>query len=494
MLIYCDFRPAELYYSLHELVRLAFPGCRIIQGKGEPDAEVVQIDMDVRGESIVIGGSVFSPAGNTVRQQEYHFMNPGDELSNEARWYARRFTYQLLCQHMDRNINAYGILTGMRPVKLVHRLMDTGAGEPEITDILQNDYHLQESKTALLLEVARNNRPFLLTPEKARKMVSIYIGIPFCPSRCYYCSFPGAVLKDYESEIKPFLQALYREMNGMADCLQEQDMAIQSIYIGGGTPTVLSAKDLEEMLDLLHQRYITHRTQEITVEAGRPDTLNPDKLKILKQAGVDRICVNPQSMNDSTLQLIGRNHNQEGVVRSIEWVREAGIRQINMDLIVGLPGETISENTNTADKILRLEPENVTVHTLSLKRGSDMAIMEDKEMIDDRVNEVQKGVEFFDGRLREAAYLPYYMYRQKYMKAGMENTGYSLPGQECLYNIQMIEERQTIIGMGGGAASKFINTADWTLTSSYNPKDPASYCESIEKLIKRKVDKLWALN
>ncbi len=494
MLIHCDFKPTELYHSLHELVRLAFPGCQIIQEKGGHHATIVQVNMETQGESTVVRGAVFSPEGNTVLRQEYHFSSPGAEPSNEARWYARRFTYQLLCQHMDRNINAYGLLTGMRPVKLVHRLMDYDFSEREITDILQDDYMLQESKTALLLEVARNNRPFLLTPEKAKKMVSIYIGIPFCPSRCYYCSFPGAVLKNYDSEIKPFLQALYIEMNRMADCLQEQDISIQSIYIGGGTPTVLSAKDLEEMLDLLNRRYITHRTQEITVEAGRPDTLNPDKLKILKQGGVDRICVNPQSMNDSTLKLIGRNHDQEGVVRSIEWVREAGIRQINMDLIVGLPGETISENIYTADTILKLAPENVTVHTLSLKRGSEMAAVEDKDGIGDRISEVQKGVEFFASRLREAGYMPYYMYRQKYMKAGMENTGYSLPGQECLYNIQMIEERQTIIGMGGGAASKFINTADWKLTSSYNPKDPASYCESIEKLIKRKVDKLWALN
>ncbi len=494
MIIHCDFKPVELYYSLHELVRLAFPGCQIIQEKGGHHATVVHISMETLEKLAVIRGAVFSPEGNTILREEYNFRRSEAETDDEARWFARRFTYQLLCQHIDKNINSYGLLTGVRPVKLVHRFLDRGLSKRDIADILQDDYMLNQEKAALLLEVAENNRPFLLTPEKAKKMVSIYIGIPFCPSRCYYCSFPGAVLKDYDSEIKPFLQALYIEMNRMADCLQEQDISIQSVYIGGGTPTVLSAKDLEEMLDLLNSRYISHRTQEITVEAGRPDTLDPGKLKILKQAGVDRICVNPQSMNDSTLKLIGRNHNQEGVVRSIEWVREAGIRQINMDLIVGLPGEKLPENTSTADEILKLGPENVTVHTLSFKRGSEMAAVEGKDEIDDRVREVQTGVEYFSCKLREAGYMPYYMYRQKYMKAGMENTGYTLPGQECLYNIQMIEERQTIIGMGGGAASKFINTADWKLTSSYNPKDPAAYCESIEKLIKRKVDKLWALN
>ncbi len=494
MIIYCDFNPERLYDSLHELIRLAFPGCQIIPGKGGHHDSFIQVNMETLEKSVIIRGAVFSPEGNTILREEHHFKSSGAESLNEAKWFARLFTYQLLCRHMDKNINSYGLLTGVRPVKLLHRLMDRGFSGKDINNILQKDYMLNEKKAALLLEVAENDHAFLLSPEKAQKTVSIYIGIPFCPSRCYYCSFPGAVLKDYDSDLKPFLRALYREMNSMADCLQEKDISIQTVYIGGGTPTVLSAKDMEDMLDLLTQRYITHKTQEITVEAGRPDTLDPQKLRILKEAGVNRICVNPQTMNDSTLKLIGRNHDQEGVLRSIEWVREAGIGQINMDLIVGLPGETLLENTSTAEQVLKLGPENVTVHTLSRKRGSEMATMDAKGEIDRRVNEIQKGVEYFSNKFREAGYIPYYMYRQKYMKAGMENIGYTLPSYECLYNIQMIEERQTIIGMGGGAGSKFINTADWKLTSVYNPKDPAAYCESIEKLIKRKVDKLWALN
>jgi oxygen-independent coproporphyrinogen-3 oxidase len=210
--------------------------------------------------------------------------------------------------------------------------------------------------------------------------------------------------------------------------------------------------------------------------------------------GVDRVCINPQTMNDSTLKLIGRNHDEKGVVQSVEWARQAGIKKINMDLIVGLPGEDIQENTYTAKKILKLKADNLTVHTLALKRGSLMAELEGKSRIEERLREVQKGVELFSNLFREQGYIPYYMYRQKYMKANMENIAFAMQGSFCLYNIQMIEERQTIIGMGGGAASKFVQTGDWSLSSVHNPKNPKTYCESVEKLIKRKFDKLQALN
>jgi len=494
MLIYCNFKPVELYSSLHELIRRAYPGCQIIKETGEDDAAVIQVDMETLESSAVLKGSIISSEGSTILQEEHFFTSTGKDRRSESKRAARVFIYKMLCEHLGRDINPYGILTGVRPVKLVHKFMDKGLKSGEIANILRDDYRLNADKAGLLLETAENNRHFLLAKDKAKKLISIYIGIPFCPSRCYYCSFPGAVLKDYQQDINPFLDVLLYEMNSMADCLQEQNISIQSIYIGGGTPTVLSERDLERIFSLLNERYISRETAEITVEAGRPDTLNPAKLKILKDAGVTRVCVNPQTMNDTTLQSIGRNHDAKGVVQSIEWVREAGIKQINMDLIVGLPGENLQENRYTADEILKLRPENITVHTLALKRGSKMADIEDRENIGDRVNEVEKGVEFFSEVFRGVGYIPYYLYRQKYMKAGMENTGYTLPGKECLYNIQMIEERQTIIGMGGGAASKFVNPGDWTLTSSYNPKDPISYCTSIEKLIKRKVDKLWTLN
>lgn len=492
MLICCNFQPEQLYDAVHELIRLAFPGSEVIRGTASHEGMAVHLIMEATEQSVVLKGAVFSPQGNTALKEEHRFKSL--EKAKESKWLARRFTYNLLCQYLDTHISPYGILTGVRPVKLVQRFIDQGISMEKIPRILQEDYMLAEEKAELLLEVAANNRPYLLTPAEAERLVSIYIGIPFCPSKCYYCSFPGAVLKDYERDVTPFFQALKQEMKALADCLHAKGMSIESIYLGGGTPTVLSTADLEELFGLLHNRYISGSTLEITVEAGRPDTMTLEKLKVLKEAGVSRVCVNPQTMNDPTLELIGRNHDQEGVVRAVERVRQVGIQQINMDLIVGLPGEGLREIGKTAGEILKLEPENITVHTLALKRGSVMALMEDRENINDRTAEVARGVEYFSRVFRDAGYLPYYLYRQKYMKAGMENTGYSLPGKQCLYNIQMIEERQTIIGMGGGAASKFVDSNNWTLTSSYNPKDPYSYCIAVEKLIKRKVDKLWGLN
>lgn len=494
MLIFCQFQPEDLYTSVHELIRMAYPGCKIeLEDTGEADASL-SLKVDELEDSVFIQGEIVSPGGKTSTSQKYESAVPVDQRHNEAKKFARVFMYKLLCRHTDSDINAYGILTGVRPVKLIHKLLDQGYTSDSIVKKLKQQYYLDTKKADLLMEIAGNNRSYILTSGAAARNISIYIGVPYCPTRCYYCSFPGAVLQDYQADLKPFLNALMTEINAIGTYLNENNITIQTIYIGGGTPTVLSEADISELFNLLHKKYIFAATAEITVEAGRPDTLSPLKFKVLKEAGVSRVCINPQTMNDSTLKRIGRNHDAKGVVQSVEWAREAGIKQINMDLIVGLPGEHIQENAYTAEQILRLNPENITVHTLALKRGSAMAELESRANVTDRVAEVEKGVDFFASVFRKAGYMPYYLYRQKYMKANMENTGYSLENNFCVYNIQMIEERQTIIGMGGGAASKFVNVSDWTLSSFYNPKNPQTYCESVEKLIRCKVDKLRALN
>ena len=495
MLIYCDFEPEGLYDGLHELIRTAYPGAEIRREGPCAESEMtIRIKLLQNGKKISLYGEVSSGMGKMSDEKEFGLAGDVAEEHNEARKLARVFTYGLLSKQLGRDISSYGILTGVRPVKLVHRFLDRGYDAGAVLQILQKEYLLEESKARLLLEVALNDRPYLLNKDEAEKLISVYIGIPYCPSRCYYCSFPGAVLKDYESEIAPLMKAMAKEINAMGEYIKENGISVQSIYIGGGTPTVLSEADLTRLFSLLYDKYVSEATAEITVEAGRPDTLSLSKLRTLKMLGVDRVCINPQTMNDSTLKLIGRNHDEKGVVQSVEWARQAGIKKINMDLIVGLPGEDIQENTYTAKKILKLKADNLTVHTLALKRGSLMAELEGKSRIEERLREVQKGVELFSNLFREQGYIPYYMYRQKYMKANMENIAFAMQGSFCLYNIQMIEERQTIIGMGGGAASKFVQTGDWSLSSVHNPKNPKTYCESVEKLIKRKFDKLQALN
>jgi oxygen-independent coproporphyrinogen-3 oxidase len=373
--------------------------------------------------------------------------------------------------------------------------MDEGLDIRRIREKLKIEYLLSSEKADLVTTVALNDRAYLLLdPEQARKKVSVYIGVPYCPSRCYYCSFPGAVLTNYERDITPFVSALEKEIRAIGSYINEKGLVVQTIYLGGGTPTVLNEYDLEKVFNLLHDRYVSRETLEITVEAGRPDTLSESKLRMLKKAGVSRVCINPQTMNNTTLKAIGRNHDREAVIEAFGWAREAGIKLINMDLITGLPGETMSHYEYTANQILKLQPDNITVHTLAVKRGSTLSELEAKSNTLGKTEEITRGINFFNQTFIQQGFQPYYLYRQKYMRSSMENTGYSLPGRFCYYNIQMIEEKQTIIGMGAGAGSKFVNPSDWSLTSFYNPKNPGVYSETVEKLKTRKVDNLQALN
>ncbi len=495
MQIILDFEPYELYESVHELIRMAFPGGEIRRA-AEAEADLLFKLRLVRGAKQAIMEAEIRTREDGFKWQKSLDIPALDERTvlNWAKQQVRAFCYDLLCDLTGKNINSYGILTGMRPVKLAHRLIDQGLSAEEIETRLKSEYRLTAEKACLLTEIAFANRPYQCTAESGN-WVSVYVGIPYCPSRCYYCSFPGAVLKNYDSEIAPFMDALLCEIRTLSDCLKERGLKVQTMYLGGGTPTVLSTHHLDRLFnELFKGGWITAETAEITVEAGRPDTLDLDKLHLMKAAGVNRICINPQSMNDETLAAIGRRHDQKGVVQSLQWVREVGIEKINMDVIIGLPGEGLKENTHTANKILELRPDNITVHTLALKKGSLMSGQESSFTPQERTGQVKAGVELFSRLLREAGYIPYYLYRQKYMKASMENLGYALPGCFCLYNIQMIEERQTIIGLGGGAGSKFINSKAGTLESLYNPKNPAAYCETVQQLISRKVDKLRALN
>ncbi|NLU49317.1 MAG: coproporphyrinogen dehydrogenase HemZ [Syntrophomonadaceae bacterium] len=495
MIIRVEAAPPELISRLHDIVRLYYPGCCLVTGQVAGVAASISIKMARKkeGEALHLQAEVSSNGRKTAAEEVFPLPGNDREKEGEARRLARLFIYRLLSRHHGGKTYPYGILTGVRPTKLVHRWLDEGMDGADIEQVLREKYALRHDKARLLTGIAGRNRGYLPVPEEAARLVSVYIGIPYCPSRCHYCSFPGTVLEDYCGQLKPFLEALRKEVEALGRALHELKLAVQCIYVGGGTPTVLAEDDLSRMFDWLHRYYISDQTVEITVEAGRPDTLNPTKLRTLAGLGVSRISVNPQTMNDPTLRLIGRNHSVEEVVRSVEWAREAGFRQINMDLIVGLPHEGIAENTNTAEMVLQLRPENITVHTLALKRGSLLAQTPVSESLQERVEEVEQGVKLFQDLLTAAGYVPYYLYRQKYMRANLENLGYAFPGQFCIYNIQVIEERQTILGLGCGAASKFVNPRGWTLKSLYNPKDPVSYRNSVDRLAGRKVDNLLGL-
>ncbi|HWI54449.1 MAG TPA: coproporphyrinogen dehydrogenase HemZ, partial [Desulfobacteria bacterium] len=315
--------------------------------------------------------------------------------------------------------------------------------------------------------------------------VSVYIGIPFCPTRCAYCSFPAFSAGSWGTLMKPFLTALEKEIREIGDYLNKAGRTIQTIYIGGGTPTVLDSADLRNMLLTCSESLASSDTTEVTLEAGRPDTITTEKLQIAREFGVTRISINPQTMNGETLKAIGRCHAPEDVVSAFNLARGAGFDNINMDIILGLPGENSSMVEDTLVRLSRLGPENLTVHTLAVKRASH--IKEAKETYSlPSGEEVSRMLEITAGAAASMQMKPYYLYRQKKMVGPYENIGYAVPGRECLYNIQIIEERQTIVGMGGGAGSKFVEPGTWYLTSHYNPKDPHTYINRIDEIINRK--------
>lgn len=482
--------PEHLFHSIHELVRMAFPGSQVRCGQlDDKFHNFVLLQAKIKGEQLNLHGCIRVDGKMTEDRQNYRLDAYGQETAN-ARWISRVFVYRLLCRHCDHNFNAYGVLTGVRPVKLVHRMLDKGLSANEVQEKLKSQYLITYVKAKLLTEVALNSHPYL---EKSRRknLVGIYIGVPLCPSRCTYCSFPGAVLHSYEEQVTPFVQVMLKELNIIGDALHKCGLKVESIYIGGGTPTILSDLHIMSVFELLQGKYISDSTREITLEAGRPDTLSLPRMKMFKNAGVTRVCINPQTMNDKTLRRIARQHTSADIVKAVEWVREAGFRYLNMDLIAGLPGENIVDYKTTVEKILELRPENITIHTLAVKKGSDLSGLEGMSWKSDIP--VKEGITFMQEAVTNAGYHPYYLYRQKYMRTDAENVGYSLPGRDCLFNIQMIEERQTIIGIGGGAASKFIDS-NGKIVSIYNPSDPISYCLSAPSLAGRKVDNLRALN
>lgn len=494
MLLAVSINPPGLFNSIHELVRMAFPHWEV---KSDPAARAdgrISMLIEEADGVLILSGQINTDEKNLAYTQKFSLAAAADK-NNEIKRLVRVYAFELLCRFLDRRISDYGILSGVRPLKIIHRLLDSGQDRQQIKSILTKKYLVSDKKATYLLDVAQNNRDFLLSREKAARLVSIYIGIPYCPSRCYYCSFPGAILKNYPAELLPFLEVLHEEMKLIGQYLQNGNYKVQSIYIGGGTPGILAERDLEILLALVNKLFVDESyCEEITVEAGRPDTLNLEKLKIMRRAGVSRICINPQSMNEATLLRIGRRHTAQQVYATVDLARKAGIPIINMDLIVGLEGEGSRETQNTIQQVACLRPENITLHTLAVKKGSLMAEAEGRSQVGIKYKEVAENLENMQQKLTESGYIPYYMYRQKYMRANLENTGYTLPGKQCIYNIQMMEERQTIIGLGGGAGSKFVNPADWSLTNFHNPKDPATYIANMPVYVRAKVDKLNSLN
>ena len=382
------------------------------------------------------------------------------------------------------NAVPWGKLTGVRPTKIVHRLLDRGEHPDFIRDFLQTRYEVSTDKALLLIEVAVHNRRFVPTPEtkeaESRK-VSLYLGIPYCSSRCVYCSFPSALLPSDEGQIACLLQAIGQDIQAVVKLLSTCGLKAESLYIGGGTPTCLPEKYFGQLMDLIQSSFDTSALKEFTVEAGRPDSITREKADMIRRAGADRISVNPQTMQQRTLERIGRRHQAEQSLSALQIVRDAGFQLVNMDLIAGLPGEDLSDMQSTLTQVLAANPENITVHTLALKRGAELLNCTSASDMPAPAM-VQSMVEEASARIRAGGWSPYYLYRQKNSPGMMENIGYTRPQAECIYNIDMIEERRTIIGMGPSSATKAIFQEEWRLDSCHFPKDIPTYITRISDL------------
>lgn len=375
----------------------------------------------------------------------------------------------------------WGILTGVRPTKIVNEYIENGMGEEDIIKKLKYYYYIEDEKINLLLKVCRNERKIL--GNTSTDEVSVYIGVPFCPSRCIYCSFASYPSEEKNMDI--YLEAISKEIQFVGNMLSENGSKIETLYIGGGTPTALTESQLSRLLSCIQNNFDLKSLKEYTIEAGRPDTLTKEKLNIMKNKGVNRISINPQTMKDETLKLIGRKHSSKEIVDMIYLARECGMDNINMDLIAGLPEETPEDFKSSLDILLELKPENITVHTLALKRASKLKEIRE-EYNYEAENAVVEMLKISRELLESKGYTPYYMYRQKYMFGNHENVGYSKQDRFCIYNVRIMEEKQTIIALGAGGISKIYYPSENRLERVPNVSNYEVYIDRIDEMLDRK--------
>lgn len=377
----------------------------------------------------------------------------------------------------------WGSLTGIKPVKIVHDYMaKEGLPREQAESKITRVYGVSAEKAALAGGIAEREMP-IVYPQDPKK-VSVYVGVPICPAKCSYCSFVSTVADKKGKICSDYLNHLLREIARMADFITSEGLTVDTLYVGGGTPSVFSAEQIDTLLSALKGPFIHDALREFTYEAGRPDTTTPEKLAVLKDYGVDRICLNPQSMNDDTLKAIGRYHTAADVKRVYREIKKLNFDCVNMDLIVGLNHEAPADFLRSLDQVISLSPENLTVHSLAIKKGSRLKEKQGHhyhQLYDAAFyNEIAK-------RLSDADYLPYYMYRQKYAQGNGENIGYAKPGHAGIYNVLMMSEKQTIIGIGAGSSGKVYDAATDRFDKVFTVKDVRMYNMRGDAVINKKL-------
>jgi oxygen-independent coproporphyrinogen-3 oxidase len=485
--------------SLEHLVRLFYDEPQFAyDDEGGDETPQMILTLEVRGRG---GEGGHSGGGEAVAVLELpeegvvrraaHRADGGDE-TGAFRKALLHATLRVLEEHTGMR-QPWGILTGVRPTKLMHRKVKNGVPPERAAVEVAAETGADADKTRLMQRIVE--RQLAAVPDLYRlgEEVSVYIGIPFCPTKCAYCTFPAYSIQGRQGSVSSFLDGLHYEMEKTGQWLRAHGIRITTVYFGGGTPTSITAEEMDRLYDHMYRVFPEmDRVREVTVEAGRPDTITREKLAVLKRWNIGRISINPQSYIQETLNAIGRHHTVQETIDAFRLAREMGMDNINMDLIIGLPGEGREELAYTLEQTEKLMPESLTVHTLSFKRASEMTRNKDKYRVAGR-DEIGDMMRMASAWTDAKGYVPYYLYRQKNILGNLENIGYALPGYECLYNILMMEEVQTIVGLGCGASSKLIDPATGGISRLANPKEPRAYIEQVGRYTDGKIEALQQL-
>jgi len=471
------------------------PDIRYVTEWEKTDDIRIFLKIGEKPDGIQAEGQLLAEGQELTRQYFRPFAGRDEKAQRKTAKQAVSYTLLLLLEAYTGVEQGWGILTGIRPTKLLHHLLSTGTSREEAHRRLRQDYMVRPYKLELLQQIV--DRQLEVVPDlyEIDRELSVYIGIPFCPTKCAYCTFPAYAIRSHTASVNPFLEGLHYEIEKLGAWLKQQDMRITSIYFGGGTPTSITADDLDRLFVTLHQSFPhMDSVRELTVEAGRPDTITAEKLSVMKRWNVDRISINPQSFTQETLNAIGRHHTVQETIDKYHLAMEMGLTNINMDLIIGLPNEGLAELEHSLEQVEKLMPASLTIHTLSFKRASEMTQNKDRYKVASR-EEIRRMMECASDWTRANGYLPYYLYRQKNILGNLENVGYAQHGQESIYNIMIMEEVQTILGLGCGAVSKLMAPGSGKLTRWPNPKDPRTYNETYPQLVEAKLrdlDQIYA--
>lgn len=462
----------NFHFELENLTRLFFPNEKItvIRDFSEPQPPYIYTEVSDKITISVNIGS-FNKSETAVKK----LADDDNELVSA------QLLYKLLCDFTGLT-QPWGILTGVRPVKLLRRLAEESSEEQAVKKF-EKDFFVSNEKIALSRETEHNERKILELSKP--ESFSLYVGIPFCPSRCSYCSFVMASIERAEKLIEPYTKLLCEEIKQTAEIASKLGLRLETVYFGGGTPTTLSAEQLDTVLRTVNNSFDMSTCREFTVEAGRPDTIDIAKLFALKENKVDRISINPQTVNDEVLKTIGRKHTAQQFFDAFELARKCGFDNINTDLIAGLPTDTPESFKNSLDSIVRLNAECITVHTLCMKRASRLTT-EGVTLDLQQARDAREMLAYTQNILGQNEYIPYYMYRQSRMVGNLENVGWSKKGFESLYNVYVMDETHTILACGSGGVTKLKRNNPDYLERIFNFKYPYEYIDRFDELIQRK--------